>query len=147
MRAAAGILAAATLVVGCGLLAGPVPEWVANRQPLESCGEEDLDRDEPYDEIARRCLFDAYQAGRGAELITSALSIEGDPIVRYIRVHENGVVEIFHDATRDRFGSGEWERLVCSELDPVAEVNDPPEVVFPADMVFIEDGCEQLPIP
>ena len=57
------------------------------------------------------------------------------------------MVEIFVDVTRDRFGSGLWERLRCEMLVSVDEANDPPDLVFPAEMVFVEDGCEELPVP
>ena len=144
MRLGAG-LAVAVLAVGCGMLPGAMPEWVANRQPLESCGEEVLDQGDLPDEAARRCLLEAYEAGRGAELISTQPTVEGDPVTTFVRVHENGVVELFLDATRDRFGSGTWERLVCDALIPVDEM--PPDRVFPSGMVFVEDGCEQLPLP
>jgi hypothetical protein len=143
MRPAA--ILAAILVTGCGLL--PAPDWVVNRRPLPSCGEEMLEQGEGGDVALRTCLLEAYQEGRPAELVSTQPTIEGDPITRYIRVHENGVVEIFHDATRDRFGSGGWERLVCDRLVPVAEANDPPDNVFAETMVFIEVGCEALPVP
>ena len=113
MRPAAGFVAAAALVAGCGILPAAVPDWVANRQPLESCGEEVLEQAQPFARAARECLFQAFLDGRAAELISTQPTIEGDPITRYIRVHENGVVEIFVDATRDRFGSGAWERIRC----------------------------------
>ena len=135
------------LLVGCGILPGEVPEWVANRQPLASCGTEVLDQGQAHDEGARLCLLEAYQAGRGAELISTEPTVEGDPITTFIRVHENGVVEVFVDATRDRFGSGEWERIVCDALVPVEDFNDPPDLVLPADLVFVQDSCEQLPAP
>ena len=61
---------------------------------------------EGVDAEARTCLLEAFEEGRGAELITTQTSVEGDPITRYIRVHENGTVEIFHDATQDQYGSG-----------------------------------------
>jgi hypothetical protein len=143
MRLAAG-LAMAVLVAGCGILPGAVPDWVVNRQPLEPCGEESPGG---MNDDARACLLEAYEAGQGAELISTQTTVEGDPITRYIRVHENGAVEIFVDATRDQFASGIWSRLVCDRLIPVAEANDPPDLVFPDAMVFTEDGCEELPIP
>ena len=143
MRIAGGFLAAAALIVGCGILPAAVPEWVANRQPLESCGEET----DQFDQAARTCLLEAFESGRGAELVSTQATIEGDPITRFIRVHENGVVEIFVDATRDRFGSGEWERVRCETLNPVAMANDPQNPTFPDEMVFVENGCEELPVP
>jgi hypothetical protein len=135
------------LLVGCGLVPGPEPEWITNRLPLASCGVEEVGVEGGFDAAARACLLAAHQAGGGAELISTLTSFEGDPITRYLRVHENGVVELFVDATRDRYGSGAWERLQCERLVPVAEANDPPDTTFPDVMVFVEDGCEPLPVP
>ena len=143
----AASLPAAIILFGCGILPGELPEWVANRQPLASCGSEVLEQGESHDEEARLCLLEAYLAGRGAELISTEPTVEGDPITTFIRVHENGVIEVFVDATRDRFGSGRWERIGCQDLVPVEEANDPPDVVFTPDMVFIQEGCEELPVP
>jgi hypothetical protein len=135
------------LLVACGLVAGPDPDWITNRLPLTSCGVEELGLEGAYDADARACLLAAHESGGGAELVTTVTSIEGDPITRYLRVHENGVIELFVDATRDRFGSGEWERFRCDDLVPVADASDPPDVTFPDAMVFVEEGCEPLPIP
>jgi hypothetical protein len=137
----------AALVAGCGFISEPPPDWVTNRLPLESCGTEDYGRGEGVDVEARTCLLEAFEDGRGAELVTTRTSVEGDPIARYIRVHENGTVEIFVDASRDLFGSGAWERLRCERLVPVEEFNDPPDLVFPETDVFVEDGCASLPPP
>ncbi len=145
MRWAVGLLA--ILLCGCGVLPSVEPEWVVNRKPLESCGREQVGHGEGIDVAARTCLLQAFEDGRGAELVSTVTSIEGDPITRFVRVHENGTVEIFVDATRDRFGSGEWERLRCDSLLPVAEANDPPDLVFPESQVFVEQGCESLPLP
>jgi hypothetical protein len=146
MRTAAALLVA-VIASGCGLLPSAPPDWVVNRNPLPSCGEETLEQGELEDVGARTCLLQAFQEGRAAELISQSVTIEGDPITRYVRVHENGVVEVFVDATRDRFGSGEWERLRCEALVPVEQVNDPPDLVLPARMVFVEDGCAHEPVP
>ena len=145
MRPAA-ILAAAVLT-GCGMLPTTPPAWVVNRRPLPACGIEELGQGEAGDEEVRGCLLAAYQEGRAAEMISTFPTIEGDPITRYIRVHENGVVEIFVDATRDRFGSGAWERVRCEALVPVEQVNDPPDTVFAPGTVFVEDGCTGEPVP
>ena len=74
------------------------------------------------------CLLEAFEVERRRD-DQHRTTIEGDPITRYIRVHENGVVEIFVDATRDQFGSGEWERLRCESWS-VAEANDPHNLAF-----------------
>ena len=134
-------------LAACGLLPSISPDWVVNRLPLESCGEEVAGHGEGLDVEARSCLLEAFDDRRGAELISTFTSVEGDPIRRYTRVHANGTVELFVDATRDRFGSGEWERLRCDRLVPVEEFNDPPDNVMPAEWVFVEEGCEPLPAP
>ena len=126
----------AALLAGCSPLAAPLPEWVENRNPLASCGLEEIGADLAYDEDARTCLMEAYLAGRSAELITNQITNEGDPISGYVRVHENGVVELFIDATLDRAGSGTWERWRCEALSHEEGAR-----------VFVADGCEQLPVP
>jgi hypothetical protein len=143
----AALVATILLGAGCGFLPSVPPDWVTNRLPLDSCGEEVLGQGEAGDVDVRMCLLEAYEDGSPAEMISTQPTIEGDPITRYIRVHENGVVEIFVDATRDQFGSGEWERLQCEEIVSVDEANDPPNLVFPADMVFVEDQCRPQPVP
>lgn len=91
------------------------------------------------------CLLTAFETGGSGELISTTTSVEGDPITRIIRVLDDGTVEMFVDATRDAYGSGEWERFRCSALVPVAEFNDPPDLFFPDEYVFVEDGCEPMP--
>ena len=131
-----GLVAAAALLTACGSLAAPAPDWVVNRNPLAACGVEELGADLEYDEGPRTCLMNAYLDGRGAELITNQVTDEGDPITGYVRVHENGVIELFIDATRDAAGSGTWERWGCEALSHEAGAR-----------VFVPDGCRQLPIP
>ena len=142
-----GTVMAGAFLVGCGLVSGPEPEWITNRLPLTPCGIEEVGVEGNFNGDARACLLAAHEAGTGAELISTQTSVEGDPITRYVRVHENGVIELFVDATRDQYGSGEWERFRCDRLVPVAEANDPPDITFPEAMVFVEDGCEPLPVP
>ena len=134
--ARAGLAVAAALLAGCGPLAAPMPDWVQDRNPLPACGVEELGADLAYDERARTCLMEAFEAGRSAELITNQISDEGDPITGYVRVHENGVVELFVDATLDRAGSGRWERWDCDALTREE-----------GSRVFVADACEQLPVP
>jgi hypothetical protein len=130
------LVVTAALLAGCGSLAAPTPDWVANRNPLPACGVEELDADLAYDEGSRTCLMNAYLAGRGAEFITHQLTDEGDPVTAWVRVHENGVVELFVDATLDRAGSGTWERWGCGALTHEE-----------GSRVFVADDCERLPNP
>ena len=133
------------MLASCSLL--PPPDWVANRQPLPSCGQEVVEQGATFDVAARECVLDAFAEGRAAELISTQRSVEGDPIISYIRVHANGTVEIFVDSRADGFKSADWSRLRCDRLVPVADANDPPDLVYPDDMVFVEDECEALPLP
>ena len=135
------LVALVLLVTGCGLLPAAQPDWVANRQPLESCGEETVTRGETNAE-ARRCLLEAYEDGRSAELISTEQITEGRVVTRYLRVHENGTIETFVDATRDTLGSGAWERQTCGQMLPAEEVRD----VW-VEEVFIILDCDDEPVP
>lgn len=140
-------LAVVVLAAGCGIPSFNAPDWITNRQPLPSCGEEIVVGGDGTNEAARRCMLTAFVEGTGAEMISTVTTVEGDPVVRYIRVHENGTVELFIDASRDQHSASNWQRLRCEALVPVAEINDPPDLVFPESDIFVEDGCEPQPLP
>jgi hypothetical protein len=128
------------------LLSACGPEWPpAPASGFASCGSEEMGMGETLNVEGRRCLLAAYRAGEKAEFASAGRSVEGDPIHRVIRVHARGVVEVLHDARQDRFGSGRVERLQCEALVPVEEVNNPPDLFLPLEMVFIEDGCREWP--
>ena len=118
------------------------PDWIVNRLPLASCGEEVLERGDT-DVEARQCLLDAFRAGEGAELISTQAAGQDGQITRYLRVHENGTIEIFIDATGDPTGSGAWERETlrrrCSVPDEVRDVW--------VEEVFVMIDCQSQPIP
>ena len=135
------LVALALVLAGCGLVPAAIPEWVANRQPLESCGEE-AHLPGSTNVEARRCLLEAYEAGRGAELISEQQITAERVVTRYMRVHENGTIELFVDATRDPLGSGGWERQTCGQMLPAEEVRD----VW-IDEVFIILDCDAQPVP
>ena len=141
MRRGSWIAAAAILVTGCGVLPGAQPEWVANRKPLPSCGEETLVRGDT-DVEARQCLLDAYRNGADAELISTEAITEGRRVTRYMRVHANGTIEMFTDATQDSLGSGTWERETCGQMLGAEEVRD----VW-IEEVFIILDCAEQPVP
>jgi hypothetical protein len=130
-----GILVA-VLAAGCGLLPPPTPDWVTRRTELPDCGAEQIAQGGLPDREARACLLDAWRESRAAELVSERPSVEGDPITTIYRVHPDGSVDLFVDSTRDRFGSGEWERLTCLGLRPVR-----PEDGLDESWVFIEESC------
>ncbi len=112
MRAPALSLAVALVVAGCSSVA----TRVAQRTPLPSCGSETTTQDSGFNVEGRRCFWDAYLAGRPAEFVSTRPSIEGDPITTIYRVLGPGRIEVWIDATKDRFGSGTWEKLTCRSL-------------------------------
>jgi hypothetical protein len=134
-------LVAGALLAGCGLLPAAQPDWVVNRTPLPACGEERLTRGDTNVE-ARECLLDAFAAGRGAELISTEAITEGREVTRYLRVHENGTIEVFTDWTRDALGPGTWERETCGQMLSAEEVRD----VW-IEEVFIILDCQDQPLP
>jgi hypothetical protein len=130
------VVAIALLAAGCALLPPPTPDWVLNRTELPECGAEEVAADRPPNREARECLINAWREGDAAELVSERRTVEGDPVTTIYRVLPDGSVELFVDMTRDRYGSGEWERLVCSGLRPVREEDGLDE-----SWIFVEDGC------
>lgn len=134
-RAHAGLALAALLIAACGVLQPAVPDWIANRQPLDACADGVVEEDSPEARSGKACLLEAYGSGRGAELVTAGRMETGEPLTSYLRVHENGTIEMFLNLGDDPGAPGAWERFRCEELaaNPVT--------------VFAQEGCEQLPIP
>lgn len=146
LRSASTAIAAFALLTACSGFYPPAePDWIVNRIPLESCGVEALEQAGlDLNVEARTCLLAAFEAGEGAELISTSPTEEGDPITTYYRVHQNGTVEIFVDATQDRFGVQRWQRFRCDRLVPADDVNPG---LATEERVFVEQDCEELPIP
>ena len=136
-----GLMFLMLLLAGCGVLPSAQPEWIVNRLPLTSCGEEVVERGDT-DVEARQCLLDAFRAGEGAELITTQSTGQDGEVTRYMRVHQNGTIEIFTDATLDPTGSGTWERETCTQMLGADEVRD----VW-VEEVFVMIDCNSQPIP
>jgi hypothetical protein len=138
-RPAAGL--AALLITGCGIFQPGVPAWVANRQPLPACAAGAVEAESPEADAGQQCLLDAFLEGRGAELITAGEMETGDPLVSYVRIHENGTVEMFLNLGDDPLAPGAWERFRCEDVIP----SGPSDVQAPGS--FALDACEQLPVP
>ncbi|WP_154795264.1 hypothetical protein [Occultella kanbiaonis] len=101
------------------------PPEFREREPLPSCGDVVFEQgafDWPDGVVA--CLNAAGGPdGAGAEVAVQGPTTEGDPIVTYYRVGA-GIdgVEIFTDATQDRFGPRTWDQGTCAgtaEFDAV----------------------------
>ena len=104
------------LLSACGSY---TPSAVENRANLPSCGEYE-NRNEPVspDELRKnRCILDALDQGRQAELIKTLHGIDGGPQIEYVRVLGADRIEVFVDATRDVEHRGpDWSRWLCHDL-------------------------------
>jgi hypothetical protein len=112
----AGVLALA-LLSAC---ASYTPSAVENRAKLPSCGEYE-NRNDPVspDDLRKiRCILDALDQGRQAELIRTLHGEDGGPYIEYLRVLGAGRIEVFVDATRDVESGPEarWSRWLCHDL-------------------------------
>jgi hypothetical protein len=84
-----------------------------------SCGREVQRVGTGYDATARKCLWDAYQAGKPAELSLTHHTIEGDPITFTLRVVSASSIEVIED-NQDRFGPRGVRRSTCTKLEQSA---------------------------
>jgi hypothetical protein len=143
---AIAFMAAVLLVVSCSPAgaqsssAGPVPQQVAERSPLSSCGVEDATTQQgPWNTTARTCFWDAYQRGQPAEFISTRLTVEGDPITTTYRVLSAGKVEVFMNTTQDKFGPEGWARFDCQTLASMTSIAEGPDF-------GVDDSCTQTTI-
>ncbi len=121
-RIMSAALACLFVLVACNLVRLPVatPAEVSGRTELPSCPEERREQGDPPNAEGRQCLLTAFEEGRPAEFVSTRPTIEGDPITTIYRVWPSAElpVEIFQDATRDRYGSGAWSYVGCEALEP-----------------------------
>lgn len=90
-----------------------MPHAFLDRAPLASCGEFELEMGEPTPVAAMKCLEDAIGAG-GAELIVTALTVEGDPVTTWFRALPTGGMETWSDVRQDKFaGEDSWRYSLC----------------------------------
>jgi len=75
------------------------------RRKMPSCGTYDVPLGElpPEGRVARDCFLSAFREGREAELAVTVTSFEGDPITTVYRVLGRDDLEVFVDASADRF--------------------------------------------
>jgi len=81
-----------------------------------TCGHEVQVHGRGYDEKARACLWDAYQAGKAASVALTRHTIEGDPITLTLRVHSGSSIELVEN-NQDRFGPRGVRTSTCSTLE------------------------------
>lgn len=98
-------------VIAISKASAGAPASFMGRLTFRSCGEVVLAQGVRIPPERIRCL--AATPAEGRELVIESRTTEGDPIVRYYRTGPDvDGVEIFEDATRDRFGGG-WHRSLC----------------------------------
>lgn len=101
-----------TSSVGTAVGALPSPKEDAQ---APSCGREVQTHGQGYDEKARSCLWEAYQAGRAASLALTRHTIEGDPITFTLRVRSSSAIDVIED-NQDHFGARGVRNTTCSTL-------------------------------
>jgi hypothetical protein len=116
--------ASAFLLAGCQDAASPnvidesradssAPDAFRNRAALPLCPDVLLDQGKKLGSEALECLERGYGA-EGAELAVAKPTVEGDMVVSHFRVNPHAPsLQIFFDATRDKFGSGTWTGSSC----------------------------------
>ncbi|MDY0909992.1 hypothetical protein [Microbacterium sp. CFBP9034] len=102
------------------------PEAFTTRPELPSCGHIELNQGDDLPQEAIDCLADA--GAPGAELVVTAPTVEGDPVITYYRALPGGGIEVFTDMTQDAYGGGWWHSS-CPEatgIDDLATCTDIP---------------------
>ena len=121
MWAMAAVLGPALAVAGCGGGddAGGGSKSPESRRPMPSCGSYQVPLGElpVADQAIRDCFLSAFGAGREAEVTITATSFEGDPIVTIYRVLGPNDLELFVDASADKFaGDLKTYRQRCTSV-------------------------------
>jgi hypothetical protein len=108
-------------LIAVGAAVDSAPPDATDQGDAVMCGAEVITNDDAEtdrgDPVARRCFIDAADAGTAAVFVRSQDTVEGDPIVEVWHTDENGSITLYVDATRDAFGSGEWETVGCTGLN------------------------------
>ena len=94
-----------------------IAQRFAEREPYPSCGEATAGFEDDWDSVGRdewRCLVDALEEGRSAELMFTFPTVEGDPIREFYRITRDGQLEYFSDNTDDAFRGKDWYYRACT---------------------------------
>ena len=98
-------------IVASSMASPDAPASFKDRPAFRSCGEVELQQGGAVPSGSIACLSATPDEGR--ELVVVSPTTEGDRIVRYFRTGPDiEGVEIFEDATADRFGGG-WHHSFC----------------------------------
>ena len=98
-------------IIASSMASPDAPASFRDRPVFRSCGRIELPQGGTVPATSIACLSATPTEGR--ELVVVSPTTEGDPIVRYFRTGPDvDGVEIFEDATADRFGGG-WHHSFC----------------------------------
>lgn len=119
-----------------------VPPAIAERPELPWCGHEIVDRrveGDVYDAGVRGCWLQAYRSGRRAEFVSTGWTVEGGRTRAFYRSLGDVELEVLYDAAGDPAAEQGWRAARCAS---VREVHTDPR----GTVVFVEDGCEPVPL-
>jgi len=130
-RRSAAVAVVLVLAAACSSGTGEPTEF-SDRVALPSCGAVDardgVDGDE---QAAIDCLTEAQASARSGELVLRLNGTEGELLVRYMRVLDDGSGEAFYDNRRDPRTSDKWAlQAGCRSVAPA-----------PIELVAVRD-CE-----
>lgn len=94
-----------------GVVPESMPRMLGALDGFEICGSDHRSIPPGEASAAARCFLDRTLAELDAVYVTTGTTVEGDPVTSVYVTGADGKVAAFHDATRDRFGSGEWSRF------------------------------------
>ncbi len=94
-----------------GVVPESMPRMLGALDGFEICGSDHRSVPPGEASVAARCFLDRTLAELDAVYVTTATTVEGDPVTTVYVTGADGKVAAFHDATRDHFGSGEWSRI------------------------------------
>jgi hypothetical protein len=116
----------ALLFASCG---DDEPHAIETRAKLTACGSlPDRRMDAPASEAELRaleCLRSAAQTGGTAEVSYAFLTTEGDPIRYWLRVLDDGSVEMY-EHSMDSFGPSGWRYFATCDIAVSDLVSMPP---------------------
>lgn len=125
------------VLIGLGVDRAGAPTDAVTLGDAEFCGWQQVTfSGTTRDAAAQDCLLGAFLGGRAAIYAVSGTTIEGDPVVDIYRT-SGGVATMYVDATRDRFGSGQWDVVTCDDLILQTHQDGTTSVT---DVVCINDG-------
>jgi hypothetical protein len=106
-----------TALLDLGVALAGAPEEVLSLDGAQWCGVDPADDPNPD---ARTCMEEAWATGSPAVGVLALTTIEGAPLVEVLRIDTGGFVVRWVDATRDSFGSLQWEGpWYCSDLEVI----------------------------